>query len=189
MFHAKENVMKHLPNILTLSRIFVIPLLVGTFFMPFPWGNWFAFILFTLAGITDYFDGYFARTYQVTSRLGQFLDPIADKLMVATVLLMLTASGAISGFHILAALVILLREIMVSGLREFLSGMEVSVPVNMLAKWKTVFQMVALAGLLIGEAAPSWLPATDIGLGLLWLAALFTLYTGFDYLKAGLKHF
>lgn len=181
--------MKHLPNILSLSRIFVIPLLVGSFFMPFPWSNWIAFILFTVASLTDFFDGYFARIYNVTSILGKFLDPIADKLMVATVLLMLTAFGTISGIHILAALVIMLREIMVSGLREFLSGMEVSVPVTWFAKWKTGFQMGALAGLLIGNAAPEWLPAIDIGLGLLWLAAIFTLYTGLDYLKAGLKHF
>ncbi len=189
MFHAKENVMKYLPNILTLSRIFVIPVLVGTFFMPSPWGNWIAFILFTLAGITDYFDGLIARTYQVTSKLGQFLDPVADKLMISTVLLMLTAFDTITGLHILAALIILLREIMVSGLREFLSGMEVSVPVTMLAKWKTAFQMIALGALLIGNAAPPWFPAMEIGLTLLWLAAIFTLYTGYDYLKAGLKHF
>jgi len=181
--------MRHVPNILTLSRIFVIPVLVGTFFMPFPWSHWIAFVLFALASITDYFDGLIARTYELTSKLGQFLDPIADKLMVATVLLMLTAIGTVSGIHILAGLVILLREILVSGLREFLSGMEVSVPVTWLAKWKTGFQMTALSGLLLGEAAPPWLPAVDIGLGLLWLAAVFTLYTGFDYLKAGLKHF
>ena len=181
--------MKHLPNMLTLSRIFVIPLLVGSFFLPFPWSHWIAFVLFSVASITDFFDGYFARIYNVTSTLGQFLDPIADKLMVSTVLLMLTAFGAISGIHILAALVIMLREIMVSGLREFLSEMKVSIPVTWLAKWKTGVQMVALGGLLIGEAAPEWLPATDIGLGLLWLAAIVTLYTGLDYLKAGLKHF
>ena len=181
--------MKHLPNILTLSRIFVIPLLIASFYFPFPWGNWVAFVVFTLAGITDYFDGYVARTYEVTSKLGQFLDPVADKLMVAATLLMLTAFGTISGIHILAAIVILLREILVSGLREFLSGMEVSVPVTMLAKWKTAFQMIALGALLIGKAAPPWFPAMEIGLTLLWLAAIFTLYTGYDYLKAGLKHF
>ena len=157
--------------------------------MPFPWGNWVAFVLFTLAGITDYFDGYFARTYKVTSRLGQFLDPIADKLMVAATLLMLTAFNVIADWHILAAMTILLREILVSGLREFLSGIKVSVPVTRIAKWKTAFQLIALGALLIGNAAPVWLPALDIGLALLWLAAIFTLYTGYDYLRAGLKHF
>ncbi|MCH7631129.1 MAG: CDP-diacylglycerol--glycerol-3-phosphate 3-phosphatidyltransferase [Proteobacteria bacterium] len=181
--------MKHLPNILTLSRIFVIPVLIASFYLPAPWGNWVAFVVFTLAGITDYFDGLIARTFEVTSKLGQFLDPVADKLMVAATLLMLTAFGTISGIHILAAMVIPLREILVSGLREFLSGMEVSVPVTKIAKWKTAFQMIALGALLIGNAAPPWLPAMEIGLTLLWLSAIFTLYTGYDYLKAGLKHF
>lgn len=181
--------MKNIPNILSMSRILVIPILIGAFYIPFPWSHWAAFVVFTLAGITDYFDGYFARTYKVTSRLGQFLDPIADKLMVAATLLMLTAFNVIDGIHILAAMVILLREILVSGLREFLSGMKVSVPVTRIAKWKTAFQLIALGALLIGNAAPAWFPAMEIGLTLLWLAAIFTLYTGYDYLRVGLKHF
>lgn len=180
--------MKHVPNILTFSRIVVIPLVIGSFYLDFPTSNWVAFILFTLAGITDYFDGLVARSYNVASKLGQFLDPIADKLMVVSVIIMLVWSGTISDFHVLAAIIILCREILVSGLREFLSDLKVSVPVTMLAKWKTAFQMIALGGLLWGAAAPEWLPAIPISLTLLWIAAVLTLYTGFDYLKAGLKH-
>lgn len=180
--------MKNIPNILTMSRIVVIPLVIGSFYLDFPTSNWVAFVLFTLAGITDYFDGLIARSYNVTSRMGQFLDPIADKLMVVSVIVMLVGFQTISGFHILAAIIILMREILVSGLREFLSGLKVSVPVTFLAKWKTAFQMIALGGLLMGEAAPDWLPAMDISLTLLWIAAVLTLYTGFDYLKAGIKH-
>lgn len=180
--------MKHLPNILTFSRIVVIPVVIGSFFLESHIGNWIGFTVFTLAGITDYFDGYFARTFEATTRLGRFMDPIADKLMVSSVILMLTAFDVITGIHILAAVVILCREILVSGLREFLSETEVSVPVTTLAKWKTAFQLIALGALLIGDAAPAWLPAMGIGLGLLWLAAVLTIYTGFDYLKAGIKH-
>ena len=179
---------KNLPNILTSSRIVVIPVVIGSFFLEGPIGNWIGFTVFTLAGITDYFDGLAARSLDATTRLGSFMDPIADKLMVASTILMLAAFDVISGIHILAAVVILAREILVSGLREFLSEAEVSVPVTTLAKWKTAFQMIALGALLIGDASPQWFPAMDIGLGLLWLAAVLTLYTGFDYLKAGIKH-
>lgn len=180
--------MKNVPNILTFSRIVVIPLVIGSFYLDFPYSNWTAFILFTAAGVTDYFDGLVARSYNATSTLGQFLDPIADKLMVVTVIVMLVWNDTLSGFNIFAAIIILAREILVSGLREFLSGLKVSVPVTILAKWKTAFQMIALGGLLWGEAAPSWLPVTEFSLTLLWMAALLTLYTGFDYLKAGVKH-
>ncbi len=180
--------MKNLPNILTFSRILVIPVVVGTFYMDSPLGNWLAFILFTLAGITDFFDGYLARSQGVTSKLGQFMDPIADKLMVAATILMIAAFERVTGIHILALVVILVREILVSGLREFLAGVQVSVPVTQLAKWKTTFQMIALGALLIGEAAPPWLPAEIVGLICLWIATIVTLYTGYDYLRAGLKH-
>ncbi len=180
--------MKNVPNILTLSRILVIPALIGSFYLDFPYSNWVAFTLFTMAGITDYFDGKVARIYNVTSRMGQFLDPIADKLMVVSVIVMLVWADTIYGIHILAAIVILCREILVSGLREFLSDLKVSVPVTFLAKWKTAFQMIALGGLLMGKAAPPWLPAMEISLTLLWIAAILTLYTGFDYMKAGMKH-
>ena len=180
--------MKSLPNILTFSRIVTIPALVGAFYLEPPLGNWLAFTLFTLAGLTDFFDGYMARAMGVTSKLGQFMDPIADKLMVAATILMLVAFGRVTGWHILATVVILCREILVSGLREFLAELKVSVPVTRLAKWKTTFQMVALGALIIGEAAPDWLPAEPVGLVCLWLAAVLTLYTGYGYLRAGLRH-
>lgn len=180
--------MKNIPNILTFTRMIVIPALVFSLYSSTSLGNWLAFIIFVLAGITDYFDGLLARNYQATSKLGQFLDPVADKLLVASVILMLTAFNVINGFHIIAALIILMREILVSGLREFLSTVQVSVPGTQLAKWKTAIQMIALGALLIGNSAPVWLPTLQIGLTLLWIAALLTLYTGYDYLRAGLKH-
>ncbi len=182
------TVMKSLPNILTLSRIFVIPALIAAFYIDAPLGNWIAFALFTLASITDFFDGMIARAYGVTSKLGQFLDPVADKLMVAATIVMLAAFDRVTGVHILALVVILCREILVSGLREFLAEIRVRMPVTALAKWKTTIQMAAMATLLIGEAAPPWLPAEVVGLTGLWLAAVLTIYTGYDYLRAGLKH-
>lgn len=180
--------MKSLPNILTLSRILVIPGIIGVFFWDPPQTNWIAFALFALAGITDFFDGYLARSMGVVSKLGQFLDPVADKLMVVATISMLLAFDRVGGVHILAMVVILLREIMVSGLREFLAGLRVSVPVTALAKWKTTLQMVALGALLIGDSAPAWLPANEVGYVGLWVAAILTLITGYDYLRAGLKH-
>jgi CDP-diacylglycerol--glycerol-3-phosphate 3-phosphatidyltransferase len=182
------SMMKRLPNILTLSRIAVIPALIATFYMDAPSGNWIAFALFTAAGITDFFDGMIARAYGTTSKLGQFLDPVADKLMIAATIVMLAAFDRVTGLHILALIVILCREILVSGLREFLADLRISMPVTALAKWKTTFQMVALGTLLIGEAAPPWLPAEIVGLACLWLAAALTIYTGYDYMRAGLKH-
>lgn len=180
-----------LPNILTLSRIFAVPLLVITMWD----GGWFgyllAFILFCLAGITDYFDGYLARANGTVSKLGQFLDPIADKIMIAAVIVMLIATDVINGLSVVAALVILLREITVSGLREYLAGLQVSVPVSQLAKWKTTFQMIALGALILHGAAGTlfpWLPAYSVGLVSLWAAAALTLITGYDYLRVGLRH-
>jgi CDP-diacylglycerol--glycerol-3-phosphate 3-phosphatidyltransferase len=181
--------MKSLPNILTLSRVMVIPALVAVFYLvKGDMSYWLTFLIFTLAGITDFFDGYLARTQGTTSKLGQFMDPVADKLMVGATIIMLVAFERVTGVHIIAVMIILLREIMVSGLREFLAELSVSIPVTSLAKWKTTFQMVALGALLIGQAAPSWLPAYEIGLVCIWLAATLTMYTGYDYLKAGLKH-
>ena len=180
--------MKALPNILTMSRILVIPPLVAAFFLPFPEGNWIAFVLYVLAAITDFFDGYLARTMQTTSKLGAFLDPIADKLIVASTILMLVAFERIEGIHIVAALIILCRELLVSGLREFLASLTVKVPVTELAKWKTTLQLVALGGLILGEAAPAWLPAELVGLWCLWIAAALTAYTGYGYVRAGMKH-
>jgi len=177
-----------LPNLLTLSRIVVIPILVALFFVPGEAAKWIALVLFAAAGITDYFDGYFARTRRQISALGRFLDPVADKLLVASVILLLVAFGRIAGWTVLPALVILCREIMVSGLREFLADLRVPVPVSRLAKWKTAIQMVAIGILIVGDALPEPLPALQIGAIGLWIAAALTLITGYDYLRAGLKY-
>jgi cardiolipin synthase len=177
-----------LPNLLTLSRIVVIPVLVALFFLPGEAAKWSALVLFTLAGITDYFDGYFARSRRQISALGRFLDPVADKLLVASVILLLVAFGRISDWTVLPALVILCREILVSGLREFLAGLRVRVPVSRLAKWKTTIQMVAIGFLIVGDAAPPAIPALEIGAVGLWIAAALTMVTGYDYLRAGLKY-
>ncbi len=181
--------MLSLPNLLTLSRIVAVPLLVGFLWWP-GWaaGYAIAFALYCLMGITDYFDGYLARSNGTVSKLGIFLDPIADKIMVAAVILILVGTRDIAGIHVVAALVILLREIAVSGLREFLAQLQVSVPVSQLAKWKTTLQLVALGGLILAGALPhvAWVQA--VGIAALWGAAALTLVTGWDYLRVGLKH-
>jgi cardiolipin synthase len=182
------------PNLLTLSRIFAVPILVFLLWRPTPIDYAITFVLYCLVGITDYFDGYLARAQGQISRLGQFLDPIADKIMVAAVLMMLISSRKanpvpeIDGLHIIAALVILLREIIVSGLREFLGPLNVSVPVTALAKWKTTFQLVSLGALILGGAFPGAPWVHDVGIVSLWVAAALTLITGYDYLRVGLKH-
>ena len=178
-----------LPNLLTLSRIVALPLLVGLLWWP-QWaaGYGIAFALYVLMGITDYFDGYLARASGTVSRLGIFLDPIADKIMVAAVILMLVRTQDIAGIHVVAALVILLREIAVSGLREFLAQVQVSVPVSRLAKWKTTLQLIALGALILGGAAPAQPWIGSVGLAALWGAAALTLVTGWDYLRVGLRH-
>ena len=177
-----------LPNILTLSRIFAVPILVGLLWRP----GWFdyalAFGLYVLMGVTDYFDGYLARAQGAVSRLGVFLDPIADKIMIAAVIMMLVFTRDIDGVHVVAALIILLREIAVSGLREFLAGLSVSVPVSRLAKWKTTFQLVSLGAIILGGALPQLPIVHSIGLVSLWAAAALTVLTGWDYLRVGLKH-
>ena len=192
-----------LPNILTLSRIFAIPLLAFLLWWP-GWheGYLMAFALYAAMGITDYFDGYLARTSGTVSKLGIFLDPIADKIMVAAVILVLAAQGILTGpyvgdAHVIAGLIILAREIAVSGLREFLGPLQVSVPVSRLAKWKTTFQMLALGSLILGQGLPEWnvmlgdveanVPHT-LGLITLWGAAVMTVITGWDYLRVGIKH-
>ncbi len=183
-----------LPNLLTLSRIFAVPILVFLLWRPTPIDYAITFVLYCVVGATDYLDGYLARAQGQISRLGQFLDPIADKIMVAAVLVMLISSRKanpdpeIDGLHIIAALVILLREIIVSGLREFLAPLDVSMPVSQLAKWKTMFQLVALGALILGGAVPGQLWVHDVGLVCLWIAAGLTLLTGYDYLKIGMKH-
>ena len=177
--------MLNLPNILTLSRIAIIPIVLITFFFDSPAMRWTAVSLFTLAGITDFFDGNLARRANQVSRLGRFLDPIADKLLVASVLLMLVGFNRVDVWSYIPAIIILLREILVSGLREFLAELRVGVPVTKLAKGKTTLQMIALGFLIVGTTLPM---VKSIGEVLLWIAALLTLITGYDYLKAGLKH-
>jgi cardiolipin synthase len=177
-----------LPNLLTLSRILAIPAIIATFYLPGGMARWVACLLFLLAAVTDFFDGYLARRRNSVSSLGRFLDPIADKLLVAAVLLMLTAFHRVTQISVLPAVVILLREILVSGLREYLAELRVGMPVSALAKWKTGLQMTALPLLLVGDQAPHWLKAQFLGEVFLWIAAILTLVTGWDYLRAGLKH-
>ncbi len=177
-----------LPNILTLSRIVVIPLLVVAFFLHKPLANWLAWALFTAAALTDFLDGYLARSWDQVTRFGRFLDPVADKIMVASVLFMMVAHDWVTGWLVLAALVILTREILVSGLREFLAEINIGVPVSRLAKWKTALQMTAVGLLLLEDAAPAILMIREIGTWGLWFAAGLTLITGYDYLRAGVVH-
>ncbi|MFN3510456.1 MAG: CDP-diacylglycerol--glycerol-3-phosphate 3-phosphatidyltransferase [Tsuneonella troitsensis] len=196
-----------LPNLLTLSRIFAVPLLAFLLWWPdWRFGYGVGFVVYCLIGFTDYLDGYLARAQGTVSKLGVFLDPIADKIMVAAVILVLAAQGYMRGpyvgdLHVIAGLIILLREIAVSGLREFLGPLQISMPVSRLAKWKTTFQLVSLGALILGGAvhgAPCEVrgdcgPLADqwihlVGLGALWAAAILTLVTGWDYLRVGLKH-
>ena len=181
-----------LPNILTMSRVVVIPVFVALFFLETSTGQWIACGLFALAAITDFFDGYLARARSQMSAFGTFLDPVADKLLVASALLMMVGFDQISGLVIIPAVVILCREILVSGLREYLAGFAVSLPVSRLAKWKTTVQMIAIGFLIVGESAhpaiSADIPVRLIGEAGLWLAAVVTLITGFDYLRTGLRH-
>jgi cardiolipin synthase (CMP-forming) len=179
-----------LPNLLTYGRVAAVPVVVALLFWPEDrWSRWIALAIFIAAGVTDYFDGYFARLYSQYSALGRMLDPIADKLLVAACLLMLVADETIKDVHLLAAIVILAREILVSGLREFLAGLKVSIPVSRIAKWKTGVQLVAVGFLVAGPAGDEVLPGTTvIGIVLLWIAALLTIYTGWDYLRAGIRY-
>jgi cardiolipin synthase len=185
--------MTDLPNLLTISRIAVIPLLVLLVAIRSPGTDFAAWIVFGLAGITDYFDGKLARERKQTSDLGRMLDPIADKLLVAAALMMLAGTGRLGVAGLYPAIVIMLREILVSGLREYLAGVKVGLPVTNLAKWKTGFQMGALGSLLAGDHSAviigiPWLPVELIGGIMLWVAAALTLLTGWDYLTAGLRH-
>jgi CDP-diacylglycerol---glycerol-3-phosphate 3-phosphatidyltransferase len=191
-----------LPNLLTYGRIAAVPAVVACIYGQALlggglWLRWVALGLFIAAGITDFLDGYFARIWGQQSTFGRMLDPIADKLLVASCLLMLAVDGTIKGVTVLAAIVILCREILVSGLREYLAELRVSVPVTQLAKWKTAMQLVAVGFLLAGPAGDqvltNWvgyptLAVTKVGIVLLWLSALLTLYTGYDYFRAGVRH-
>ena len=186
---AGGRTMMTLPNLLTLSRIVAVPLLVALLWWP-EWdaGYLMGFAVYCLMGITDYFDGYVARAQGAVSKLGVFLDPIADKIMVAAVILILVHNRDIHDWNVIAALVILLREIAVSGLREFLAGVQVSMPVSQLAKWKTTLQLVSLGALILAGGTPDWALPQQVGMVSLWLAAALTLLTGWDYLRIGLKH-
>src|ERR1700732_3148677 len=183
-----------LPNILTYARIAAIPVVVGCVFwesiLEGPlWLRWLALAVFLAGGVNDYLDCYYARIWDQQSAFGRMLDPIADKLLVASCLLMLAADNSIHGWTLWAAIVILCREILVSGLREYLAALRVSVPVTKLAKWKTTVQLVAIGFLLAGEAGDMVVPVvTQTGLLLLWISAIVTIYTGWDYFRAGLHH-
>ncbi len=188
----------NLPNMLTYARILAVPVVALCFYLEgrlqsSDFARWSALIIFVIASLTDYLDGYLARAWQQTSNIGKMLDPIADKLLVATCLLLLAADtdhrGGIAGWSLWAAIIILCREILVSGLREYLAALKVSVPVTRLAKWKTAIQMIAIAVLLLGPTGDKLVPYwTQLGHVLLWIAAIVTLYTGYDYFRAGAKH-
>jgi CDP-diacylglycerol---glycerol-3-phosphate 3-phosphatidyltransferase len=183
-----------LPNLLTYGRIVAVPAVVACLYWQSLlggglWLRWVALAIFIAAGVTDILDGYIARAWQQQSSLGRMLDPIADKLLVSACLLMLAADGTIRGWSLWAAIIILCREILVSGLREYLAELRVGVPVTRLAKWKTICQMVAIGFLIAGVAGNRVLPqTTEIGIALLWLSAILTLYTGWDYMRAGLRY-
>lgn len=180
-----------LPNLLTYGRLAAVPV-VAALLLDFTehWARWTALGVFVAAGITDFLDGYFARLWHQQSPLGRMLDPIADKLLVSTTLLALVADNTLAGWTIWAAIIILCREILVSGLREHLAEFKVRLPVSAIAKWKTAAQLVALGFFIAGPAGEAALPGTiKIGEGLLWAAAILTLYTGFDYLQSAWGHF
>jgi cardiolipin synthase (CMP-forming) len=183
-----------IPNTLTYARIVAVPAVVACLYWSDIlqgglWLRWVALVIFIAAGVTDFLDGYFARMWEQQSNFGRMLDPIADKLLVASCLLMLAGNDTIRGWSLWAAIVILCREILVSGLREYLAELRVSVPVTRLAKWKTTAQLVAIGFLIVGDAGDEIVPVvTPIGLSLLWISALVTLYTGWDYFRAGVRH-
>lgn len=183
------SVIYWIPNILTYIRILAVPAMAACFYLDGDIANWLALLIFILAAITDFFDGYLARIWHQQSALGRMLDPIADKLLISVALLMLAGNQIIWGWSLIAAIIILCREILVSGLREFLAELKVSVPVSQLAKWKTTVQMVAVGFLLAGSAGDKLFAYTTLtGLTLLWVAAVITLYTGYDYFRAGMRH-
>ncbi|MDE2445362.1 MAG: CDP-diacylglycerol--glycerol-3-phosphate 3-phosphatidyltransferase [Alphaproteobacteria bacterium] len=178
-----------IPNVLTYGRIVAVPLVAGLLMWDTDRMRWIALAIYIVAAITDFFDGYLARLWRQQSALGRMLDPIADKVLVSVVLLVLAADGILSGGHIWAAIIIISREVLVSGLREFLGELRVSVPVTRIAKWKTTAQLFAIGFLIAGPAGDKFvLHTSEIGLVLLWIAAAFTLYTGYDYFRVGVRH-
>ena len=182
------HTLSNIPNLLTLSRIALIPIVMATFYTDNHVGRWVATLAFVIACLTDFLDGYMARLLSQTSKFGQFLDPVADKLLVSSTLLMLVGFDRIRPISFLPAIVILCREILVSGLREFLSSIQVLMPVSRLAKWKTAAQMGAISLLLIGDISPFGAIVSIVGEALLWAAAVLTLMTGYAYVKAGLRY-
>jgi len=182
-----------IPNILTIGRIILVPIFVFTFYLPGLLGDLIPFFIFLLASFTDFLDGLLARMYKEESKLGELLDPIADKIIVATALVLLVMNDTIRNYEVIAAVIILTREILISGLREFLAKVQVAIPVSSLAKFKTFIQMFAIATLLTGESGNKIInfgdyDAHSIGIILLWLSAFLTLYTGYDYVKKGIDH-
>ena len=182
-----------IPNILTIGRIIIVPIFVFSFYLPGFYGDIIPFILFIVASFTDFLDGLLARMFKEESKLGELLDPIADKIIVAAALILLVMDGTIKNFEVIAAIIILTREILISGLREFLANIKISVPVSGLAKIKTFIQMLAIAILLTGESGNKIINFEDynarsIGIILLWLSAFITLYTGYDYVRKGIDY-
>ena len=182
-----------IPNYLTIGRIIIVPIFVFTFYLPGIYGDILPFALFVIASFTDFLDGLLARMYKEESKLGELLDPIADKIIVATALLLLVMDNTIKNFEVIAAIIILTREILISGLREFLAKGRIKLPVSNLAKLKTFLQMFAIAILLTGETGNKFLNFQDynaqtIGIILLWLSAFLTLFTGYEYLRKGIDH-
>ena len=182
-----------IPNILTIGRIILVPIFILTFYLPGAMGDWIPFFIFVLASFTDFLDGLLARLYKEESKLGELLDPIADKIIVSTALILLVMDGTIINYEVIAAIIILTREILISGLREFLAKAQVNMPATSLTKFKTFIQMFAIAILLTGESGKNLINfdnynAHSIGIVLLWIAAFLTLYTGYDYVKKGIDH-
>ena len=182
-----------IPNILTIGRIIIVPFFVVSFFLPGFYGEIIPFLLFILASFTDFLDGLLARLYREESKLGELLDPIADKIIVSAALILLVMNGTIQNYEVIAAIIILTREILISGLREFLGKVQVQIPVTSLAKVKTFIQMFSIAILLTGETGNAIINFEDynaqtVGIVLLWLSAFLTLYTGYDYVRKGIDH-
>ena len=182
-----------IPNILTIGRIIIVPFFVISFFLPGFYGEIIPFLLFILASFTDFLDGLLARLYKEESKLGELLDPIADKIIVSAALILLVMNGTIQNYEVIAAIIILTREILISGLREFLAEVQVKIPVSSLAKGKTFIQMFSIAILLTGETGNKIINFEDynaqtVGIILLWLSAFLTLYTGYDYVRKGIEH-
>ena len=182
-----------IPNILTIGRIILVPIFIGTYFLPGAMGDWIPFVIFVLASFTDFLDGLLARLYKEESKLGELLDPIADKIIISSALVLLVMDNTIEGYEVIAAIIIMIREILISGLREFLAKVQITMPVTRLAKFKTFIQMFSIAILLTGESGNKILnfgdyDAQSIGIVLLWLAAFLTIYTGYDYVKKRIHH-